>query len=294
MEERVSNPYFTLDEKEELERLEIQARLFKQFDSEFYEEIKVKYPTLRVLDIGSNNGNLIMDRLGDAPNLECILGVEYDEETVQVANQNHASDKVRFYASDLEAEDFEEALISFMNDKGVTSFNVINCSLILLHLQNPENILRILRKYLEPGGTLLIKEIDDGLNLAYPDADGAFKRAIHIASYLETAGFRHSGRQLYTQLFDTGYKDIQIRKIGINTCGLSSDDRSALFETYFRFVKTDLEVMYKNYGTDCTIEGTRIREDYDWLLLTFKSLRRRFLEDYFFFNLGLMMITASV
>ena len=40
----------------------------------------------------------------------------------------------------------------------------------------PEEMLKTLKSHLKPDGVMFIRDIDDGMNLAYPDKDGMFER----------------------------------------------------------------------------------------------------------------------
>jgi hypothetical protein len=86
---RLGNTYFTNDDKKEIKRLKIQQNLLKNFDGSVYKEAIDSFETLRVLDIGSNNGAFVMDRIGSSSKLEKLVGLEYDEGAVNEANQKY-------------------------------------------------------------------------------------------------------------------------------------------------------------------------------------------------------------
>lgn len=286
--ERTENTYFSFEDNKEKRRLKIQQNLMKDFDAEVYGKVAATYEHLVVLDVGSNNGDLIMDRLGNAPNLQQVIGLEYDRRTVEAANNTYgATGKAKFFDVNAEDTDFCEKVRSIMDEKGIKSFNVINISMLLLHLKAPYKLLKNLRQFLSADGTMIIKDIDDGLNLAYPDENNEFSRVISICERNETSGYRKSGRQIYTLLKRAGYKRIKIEKVGISTASMDYEQREALFETYFSFVLDDLKIMRDRYPAD-----KRIAADYEWYSSNYDDLEEKFQDDNMFFSLGFMLFTA--
>ncbi len=287
-EERLHNTYFSYDDKKERRRLKVQQELMRDFDSTVYEKAKSSYPSLKILDVGSNNGDFVMDRLGKSENLEKLIGLEYDEKSVQIANETYgAENKIAFYKVDLESDEFVSELEEIMEAQGIDKFNILNISMVLLHLKSPYKLLKSLRSFLSDDGVMIIKDIDDGLNLAYPDQDGEFARVMQICKQNETSGFRESGRQIYTLLNRAGFKRVKLEKALITTVGMDYEERSALFNTYFSFILEDLKIMKDRYPDD-----GRVVADHDWYCKVFDSLEEKFQDDAFFFSLGFVIYTA--
>ena len=141
---------------------------------------------------------------------------------------------------------------------------------------------------LEKGGSVIIKDIDDGLNLAYPDEGKKFARAVEICARNDTAGYRHSGRQIYTLLKRSGYRDVRLEKNGLSTINMDFEERSALFDTYFSFILEDLKIMRERYPDDA-----RIKKDLEWYDETYEEMEEQFQDDAFYFTLGFVMFTAK-
>ena len=160
--------------------------------------------------------------------------------------------------------------------------------MVLLHLKSPFRLLKVVRKYLSRGGIIIIKDIDDGLNMAYPDPDGSFARIIDICNKNETSGFRHSGRQIYTLLHRAGYRNIALRKQGLSVVGMDCDERFAMFDTYFSFILEDLKIMKERYPND-----KRIARDLEWYEKNYETFEENFQDESFYFSLGFMILTAT-
>jgi len=287
--QRSRNRYFSAEDKKEQRRLAVQQDLIAGFESDVYRKTKARFEELRVLDLGSNNGDFVMDRLGNDPKISCLVGFECDGESVALANEKYGEPgRIAFFEGDVEDEDFADRIRQAMERMGAESFNIINISMLLLHLKSPYKLLKLLRPFLCRGGVLVIKDIDDGFNLAYPDEDGAFARVVSICAGNETSGFRSSGRQVYTYLKRSGYRNIRLENCGLTTVGMDYEEREALFDTYFSFIMEDLQLMVKRHPGN-----PKYAEELAWYREIYDDLEERFQDDDFFFSLGFILYTAE-
>lgn len=102
---------------------------------------KINNKKLKVLDIGCGNGN-ISNQLGELGHL--VLGIDISEEAINVAKKKNKLINVEFKA--ISAEELT------VNEK----FDVIVCSEVIEHLNNPELIIQALKKLLSEKGVLII------------------------------------------------------------------------------------------------------------------------------------------
>ena len=286
---------FTSEDEEETRVL---AELLNNYNSErqrlcdeLYEraraQIAAETDTLTVLDLGSADGSFVMDRLGRRENLGMLLGIDFDQSCVDAANSAYGSDKIAFRQGDLESDSIENVIRAFLDEKGIAGFNVINLSMVILHLQNPQKLLRIVRKFAVKNAVVIIKDIDDGFNVAYPDTDGNFEKAIKMCADSPFSGFRESGRQIPHLLHKTGFRDVRLVKCGVNTMGMDYDEREALFDTYFSIIKMDFDRLAEEVPDDKQYSEYR-----DWLAEHYADMEDAFHEDDFFFSLGFVLFTA--
>lgn len=273
--------------KYEQDRLAKQSEISKQFDQPIYDKLVIGKDNLTVLDIGAGNGTLIIDRLGAKSEVSKIIGLEFNQSAVDYAN-NIGCSKAKFFQCDLESSDFEEKLKKILHDNDIEKIDFINMSMIVLHLSNPFSVLKILRKYIHKDGIILVKDIDDGLNIAYPDPNGYIEKTVKICLRNEDSGYRLSGRQVFNYLKLAGFTDIKMEKIGLTTIELDYDGRQALFDTYFEFVLGDLELMANKYKNN-----KEVQEDLKWLREEYLNIESMFLQDNFFFNLGFMLFSGK-
>lgn len=285
-QERTESLYFS-SERENV-RLQLQTQLLRKFDGDVYKSIFDKYESPDILDLGCGNADMIFDRLSDFHNDFRLMGIDRDEEKVREAEQRYGKKGVSFYAADAEGADFEERIAEAMKNEGIEKFDIINIAMLLLHLKSECSLLRKLRRLLKPNGIIVIRDIDDGINFAYPDYDGSFERIYKICENNETSGERRNGRQIYTNLYRAGFRKIELVKSGFSTIGLDYEEKEAFWGMYFKFILGDIQWMHSKYPQNLAIE-----EDCEWYLERYDDLFEEFMKDDFVFSLGFQIYTAQ-
>ena len=175
-----------------------------------------------------------------------------------------------------------------MCKNGIEGFDVVILSMVILHLEDPFNVLKILKTVLKSGGKIIIRDVDDGLFFAYPDDDGAFQRLMHICSYCEASGFRQSGRQIYSLLKRIGMKNICLDVCGWNSVGMDDEEKDAFFDIWASFIPRYLKLMVNKYP-----DNKEIADDYRWLTSVYDNLKKRFIREDFICQCGIMIYTAE-
>lgn len=287
-EVREKNTYFQSSDTKEIERLKVQQQLLKTFDKDIYDKLVTGKKDLVVLDIGSNDGTLVMERLGSRSEVQKIIAIEIDEDTVKKANEQYKDQNIEFYSLDIENKDFLEELYLIMDKNSIEAFDFINISMVLLHVENPERLLWKLRKVLKNNGDIFIRDIDDGFNVAYPDPQDVFKKTMEICANSKESGYRKSGREIYSLLHKSKYTNIKFEKQGITTVGMSMEEKEAFFNTYFSFIIIDAKTHMLNNPAD-----VKVKKEYNWLEDNYDELEEAFYQNDFFFNLGFVIFTAK-
>ncbi len=284
--ERTKSLYFTSDR--ETERLTIQSNLLKKFDLESYREIFSAYEKPQILDVGSGNGEMLLGRLADLGKEFQLIGIERDSDKAAEGNSRFGNENTKFVVADVE-KDFVGVVEEAMDSLGIAQFDVINISMLLLHLKTESPLLRKLRRLLKPDGVLVIRDIDDGINFAYPDDGGRFERVYQICDKNETSGERWSGRRIYTNLRRAGFQRVALQKSGFSTIGLSYEEKEAFWDMYFKFILGDIRWMKEKYPHD-----NRIDADLKWYEENYEDMFDVFMRDDFAFSLGFQIYTAKI
>ena len=287
--EKSKSDFFSDKNTTEKQRLEQQQNLLFSYDMPVYEKLLLNKSHLNVLDLGSGNGTALMNRLGSRKEIDKIIGIEFDALNVTHANEKYSNSNAVFYQYDVESNDFPKKLKSIMDENGIERFDFINILALVSHLKSPSKLLKVIKKFCSPDAMILIRNIDDGLNIAFPDEDGSFRMALSQLSRCTSSGYRYSGRQLFTYLNRWGYRDITLEKTGINTTRMNSAEKEALFEVVFKFLEEGLAQETAAHPDDIDLNHT-----YQWLLGIYESLEDSFMAPDFFFHFGFMIYTARV
>ncbi len=281
--------FFSDKNATEKRRLEQQQKLLLAYDMPVYEKLLRKKSDIKVLDLGSGNGTALMNRLGNRPEIGKIVGLEYDALNVSHANEKYAGSNAVFYQCDVEAPDFADRVRKIMEENGIEAFDFINILALMSHLKSPAKLLKTVKRFCAPGAVILIRNIDDGFNIAFPDEDGKFRMALSQLSRCVASGYRYSGRQLFTYLQRWGYRDITLERVGINTTQMNTEEKEAFFEVVFRFLEQGLAKEAEAHPEDMELNRT-----YRWYLSIAESLEEAFMAPDFFVPFGFMIYTARI
>ncbi len=291
--QHISDPnkagYFSQANTSEIKRLNAQQQLLLNYDMDVYQKYLEGKKGLKVLDIGCSNGKALMARLGDRDEVDTIIGVEFDEGAVEKAREVYASTKAKFYVVDLEADDFAEKMEEIMDENDIDKFDWINVLAVVSHLKNPYRVFKALKKICKKGGIFFVRNIDDGINIAYPDKENRFKRAFNILSKCDTVGYRYSGRELYSIFKTLNFSNISLEKFGLNNINMDFDDKMAFFDVIFGFIKNGIKNAVKKHPNN-----EELVVECEWFLDNMDELEEQFLAIETFVNFGFLTYVAIV
>ncbi|MBR3224582.1 MAG: TIR domain-containing protein [Atopobiaceae bacterium] len=290
---REANRYYELyDEKatDESQWLHLQNLILRDFDMPIYDRLLKGRENVAVLDIGCSDGEVLHDRLGFRDEVTSLLGVDANVAMLDKARMRFASDsRYTFMEADCENVGIRRVLEDYLHNSGLTGFDFVNISMVLLHLKRPYVTLRSIRPLLNENACVFVRDIDDGFNVAYPDEEGTFARLNSICASLPTTGCRTSGRQIYSMLRRAGYKDIVLERSGLSTVGMNHDQRYAMFMTCFDWLGGDLNLRCQEHPNN---DG--FRDDRDWFEEKVYDFEEQFQDPTFFYQEGFVTYTARV
>jgi ubiquinone/menaquinone biosynthesis C-methylase UbiE len=278
---RVKNVYDVQDTDEQ-RRLAVQMSVTRQIDVKNLKEIsKTKHGVINVLDIGCNNGSWLRDRLIHANIRCCAVGVDIDQGMQTVAKEIFP--EMKYVCADAESTTFVEDL--YKEIPQTEQFDIVILSMVLLHMQNVEQVLRNIKRILKVDGTVYIRDMDDTLTLSYPDSEGLVRSMLEISDRVPYTGNRHSGCEIYTKLKRVGFTKVQVLNDIVDVTTIPKDleeydYREALFTINFQYVKGDLNIAYtKDKGT--------YAKDQRWMLENYEELHDKFHEIDYYYRMGL-------
>lgn len=278
--------YYDAHETNEIEFLKLQQDMMYRYDQDVYDRLLANKTDLAVLDIGCNNELQTVNRFGSDKRVKLLVGVDRDEGCITSAKTNYPN--AIFEAVDIESREFKTKLSAICSENHIKGFDIITVSMVILHLEHPARFLAQTKSLLKPGGKIFIRDIDDGLNIAYPDADGRFARLTEICKYCDMLGFRHSGRQIYYYLKEAGYSQVKLEKSGLDTSCMDFDNKEALFDIYFGYIPTAL-AKTKERNPDLL----RVQHDIEWVNANIDMAYEEFMKSSFLFSLGYIIYTAE-
>ena len=264
----------------EASRLKIQAQNSSSSDQIAFDCVK-KNGGFRehsvVLDAGCAYGYVAEDRFGHADWVDKILCVDNNESVIDKARQMHTNPKMFFEVMDLESENFSEQFRSVLDKNGIEKIDIIYSALTLHHLKNPNRVLRKLRKFLSHDGFIILRGSDDGSKLCYPD-NNLMNQIIQKSLTAEGVSDRLNGRKLFTQLADSGYRNIRLFSNMKDLSSIDYDDREALFKESFAYRSDYFQKAYEKDPADI-----RRRNDYEWMQAALELFEQQFYERNFWY-----------
>ena len=117
---------------------------------------------------------------------------------------------MRYYELDILKSQGLEQLKEIMKSENIEQFDLIYCSFVLHHLENPKRALSLFRSLLKSNGAIFIKAADDQTKITYPDDNQLAFKIIGMQSNMPTSSDRYFSRKMYSNLLKTGYKSIKM------------------------------------------------------------------------------------
>jgi len=174
----------------ELTRLSTQATLFEPFTRRMCERAGLT-PGMRVLDVGSGNGDVAFLAASFVGESGEVLGVDRAPAAVQAANaraQAAAFKNVTFTAGDLATMFFAKP------------FDAVIGRLVLMYQADPVAVLRRLARQLRPGGVIAFQEFDVEAAKCHPESPTFCQAMGWIRAALEKTG---ADNRMGLKLFST-------------------------------------------------------------------------------------------
>ena len=284
LQQRTESAY-VVQPKEDV-RLALQNELLNLFDNDVYASVLGQYENLSVLDIGCGTGDMLISKLQRYA-ISTYVGVDRSARQIAAATAKYKDPRFRFYELDAESETFEVQMTRLMQQNGVGQFDVINISMVLLHMNDPIKMLSIAYKCLSEDGVLIIRDIDDGLNYAFPDDTRDFERIVKMCDHDQQSGNRRNGRQIYYQLRKAGFTEITLERQGFSSIGMNDAQKETMFQLYFPFTLENAKIMSEKFP-----KNPEYREDYLWYHSCFEDIHKRFMNSDFVFSFGFVSYTA--
>ena len=233
MKQKTSSSYHS-DYAPERRRLKIQSQFSEQCDRESFcyalQQIGQK-AHLCGLDIGCADGFVTESRFRQEYGFELVVGLDHNQ-SLMAKQTSHGV--FHYHYMNVESPDFEDDMEELLDEYGIDGFDVVFMALTLHHLKQPMRFLRKIRRFINKGGALILRGVDDGALIAYGD-DGLVEKIIEES--IETKGIsdRFHARKFYSMLRSAGFDNIKMNYTENDTVGITPEEKDVLFRYYFKF-----------------------------------------------------------
>lgn len=233
LRQRTTSSYRS-DAASERRRLKIQSQFSEQSDHESFcyalQRIGPK-EHLCGLDIGCADGFVTESRFRQEYGFELVVGLDHNRKLMEDKESNGV---FHYHYMNVESPDFEDDMEELLDEYGIEGFDVIFMALTLHHLKQPLRFLRKIRRFLNKGGALILRGVDDGALIAYGD-DGLVEKIIEESIETKNISDRFHARKFYSMLRSAGFEDIRMNYTENDTVGISPEEKDVLFRYYFKF-----------------------------------------------------------
>ena len=279
-QERVANRYYDVDDKYEKRRLKVEGEVLLRFEKEVFDSLVKDRTHLNGLITTCMFAKAVMDKI-DLSKFDKMIGLCYNEKAVFEANYDYKNERTRFFAQDVEDDDFEDNLRKYMEEMGIEKFDYVDISMGFLDWKNPFKVVKTLKKFMAKDCMIYVKDVDDGVVMYYPDDAKLFKKFKTFYSLDPIAGFRHSGRRVYSYFQKLKAKSIDLVHSGIDVTDMDEEDKEKMFFSYFGFIPNDFKICYNEDPSKKEYKAV-----IDWCDEYYDNLEEAFMDDSFFFNSG--------
>lgn len=233
----------------ELKRLSTQAALFEPFTRRMFEQAGLTRG-MRVLDVGSGNGDVAFLAASFVGESGEVLGVDKSPAAVQAANARAKTaglKNVSFTAGDLTTMFFARP------------FDAVIGRLVLMYQADPVAVLRRLARQLRPGGVIAFQEFDVESAKCYPEAPTFGQAMGWIRAALEKTGAdNRMGLKLFSTFIAAG---LPAPSMSLETCigGGKNDPGSLLLPEVIRSLLPVIESLGIASAEEVEIESLESR-----------------------------------
>ena len=229
-------------EEQEVLRLAVQNSLLFPCERPILREIFGDRTGLAVLDVGCNDGGKTV-QLFDVQQVHQVLGLEYNPALAQSAQERHGGSRFCFRACDIETEDFPSRLRAYMDEMGIGGFDLIYVSFVLMHLREPERLLKCLRSFLNPGGRLMAVETNDSASTLEPEGGELLRDFLSILRQDPYAGNRSVGENLLPMLDRCGYGNVTLHLNALSAGPDATEEKQKIFLMFFSYLPEDVAIL---------------------------------------------------
>lgn len=278
--------YYLDEDEKEKHRLHVEDLLLDKYEAPVIRKLLEGKKDAVCLDVNVLNPESAFQRF-ENPEVGKVIALTYSGEVAERGNAERKDDNVKFFATQFEADDFEDKLDEYIDEVGADGIDFVCLSMAIMDFKKPFRILQAIRNCLNDDAVMIIRDVDDGAVFAYPDNDGYFRKIQSYYIHNKYSGFRYTGRQIYSYVRKMEPKTICLERYGINTADMSRRDKKMLFESWFSFIPNDFGRMLRE-----TPDSKIAREVVDFCRDHYDELNEQFFSQDTIFSAGYVIYSV--
>lgn len=214
--------------------------LFRQLNS-----IPCNFDSKVVADIGTGLG--ILPCLLKDKNAEKIVGIDFDKELLNATSSLIRDENISFLCADGFNIPVKDAV-----------FDIVFLRYVFQHTNLSTDFLAEIKRIMKDGGMLVVIDIDDELNLFYPDLPETSENLFKAYSEYQKikGGDRSVSKKLPSFLSDGGFKDIEIKPYTSTFFNKEHEGfNAAVLKNVFLLLQNELELAKDNLFSEKLISA---------------------------------------
>ena len=284
-QKRTSNTYYeTIGiSEDEKKRIIKDHKICKDIETEIFQEMLSGRSNINVFNPAVYEITSTMDKYLDFPQIDHVYGFVCNKATADEANNIYGKNGHQFYAGNMEDIDFCNKMDIILEENNLDGFDMVDLTLILKDSDKPYEKLMSIVERLNNHAIIYVRELDDDMVIAHPDAQNKFAHLLKLLKTDKYAGNRNMGRSIYTFLRRTGATKVKMINTLLTTSGMNSRKRKMLFDTYFSYLEPEInDLIVQNPDNEQYLNAKR------WLQDNYSQVQQAVMSPDFLFVSGFM------
>lgn len=264
----------------EKERLLKQAELLAEHVSKTMEE----FPSVgSILDVGCSDGSGVMLKIKNTT-YRNFCGIDINPDEIGKANQVFGDNKHTFINCDVLDGSFSDHIAQYMREKDIIGFDLVIVSYVLLHTEDPTELLKRIGSVMNPGAAIIIQDHDDGASLVYPQHE-YFDNVFTLWKNARDSGDRNFGRKIPSLLRDAGFCNIALKESSFSSLDHHAAYKEVLWDFFFN-------ADYWDIHDALDFHDPSVFNLYKECEKQHADMKARYMNGEFFLNLGMFVFIA--
>jgi SAM-dependent methyltransferase len=185
------------------ERLRVLARIMQPTSLDLLRRVGIR-PGMTYLEVGCGGGDLAFDMARMVAPSGSVVGSDIDEKKVEIASREAEEQGLKNI----------EFRLADIRDSRPAGFDLVHARFVLTHLANPAQALGNMRGALQPGGVIVLEDIDFRGHFCYPECPALWRFVqLYTEAVRRKGGDANIGPRLPILLSEAGFEKVQLNVV---------------------------------------------------------------------------------